>query len=81
MIHRTDYMRILFERAVQEGVTIRTRQMVSSIDDSGTRVIITLQDQSKLEADLVIGADGMVDLALPSLVVTQSYVLQTRSLN
>ena len=60
MVHRADLLRILFDRAVQGGVQVRTGQVISSIDDSGDRPVIILQDESRLEADLVIGADGIV---------------------
>ena len=60
MVHRTDLLRILYDRAVRDGVEIRTGEIISSIDDSGARLTITLQDTSRLEADLIIGADGIL---------------------
>jgi salicylate hydroxylase len=57
LIHRADFHRILYERAVELGVTVKTNRQVKSADP--TIPSATLCNGDTIKADLVIGADGI----------------------
>jgi salicylate hydroxylase len=57
LIHRPDYHRLLHEAAVENGCEIRVRSRVISVDESVPS--ITLKNGETLEADLIVGADGI----------------------
>lgn len=57
LIHRADFHRILHERAIKLGVTVKTRCQVKSADPNVPSV--TLYNGDTIKADIVIGADGI----------------------
>ncbi|EON65108.1 hypothetical protein W97_04344 [Coniosporium apollinis CBS 100218] len=59
LIHRADYQRLLYDAALAAGATVHLRRAISTVDDSGPCPSVTLKDGSRLEADLIIGADGI----------------------
>ena len=53
-------MRVLFQRsALDSGAKILFGQRVNSVDDLGPRTAILMENGKRVEADLVIGADGI----------------------
>ncbi|MBK6885231.1 MAG: FAD-dependent monooxygenase [Tetrasphaera sp.] len=56
---RSDLATILRNAVVAAGVDVRLATTVESLDDGGDGVTATLSDGSTVEADLVIGADGI----------------------
>jgi 2-polyprenyl-6-methoxyphenol hydroxylase-like FAD-dependent oxidoreductase len=56
-VHRADYQQVLYEGAKDKGVIIRLGSRVVSVDDEHTAVV--LQSGERVEADLIVGADGM----------------------
>ena len=57
LIHRGDYHRILYERALELGVTVNVGCPVKSVNESVPSV--TLVNGTTFKADLIIGADGI----------------------
>jgi 2-polyprenyl-6-methoxyphenol hydroxylase-like FAD-dependent oxidoreductase len=55
-VRRPMYQRFLYEAAVREGVKVRFGCRVESISDPS--LSITLSSGEKIEADLIVGADG-----------------------
>lgn len=59
-IHRGDYQNVLLAEALKAGVKIVTDAEVTDVEtaeDGSQRVL--LKDESSVDADVVIGADGM----------------------
>jgi flavin-dependent dehydrogenase len=59
VIHREDYHTILVQEALRLGTTLQLDAHVEKINAEGTE--ITMMDGSTMQADVIIGADG-VDL-------------------
>jgi salicylate hydroxylase len=57
LIHRADFHKILHERAMEVGVIFQVNSHVTSVDASVP--IVILKDGRTLQADVIIGADGM----------------------
>jgi hypothetical protein len=57
LIHRADYQVLLYEAAKQSGATIVLGAVVDHVDERAPAV--TLQDGRRIEADLIVGADGI----------------------
>lgn len=57
LIHRADYQDILQEAAVESGVHVVLGAPVESIDEN--KPAVRLKSGQELEADLVVGADGV----------------------
>lgn len=55
-VHRSDYQKVLYEAAIENGVNIRLGCPVASIDD--TTASVTLKSGEVVQGDLIIGADG-----------------------
>jgi len=58
-IHRVDYQQILAEQAQKLGADLRFGCGVQSVDCSVERPRVRLDNGDVLEADIIIGADGM----------------------
>ena len=69
-VHRAELIDILAEGARSAGVEIRLGQEVTAVKP-GEPPQITLADKSVLEADLVIGADGLHSRVRPEITPTQ----------
>jgi salicylate hydroxylase len=65
-IHRADYHRVLVSEARRLGVEIRLESHVVGVDFEGPAVL--LKDGERLEADLVIGADGLKSVCREALL-------------
>ena len=57
-VHRADLIALLLEGAVQAGVEMRLFARVAAVELGGAPVL-RMEDGSSLEADLLIGADGL----------------------
>lgn len=57
LIHRADFHAILHERAIELGVHFQVNSLVMTVDPSVPAVY--LKDGRTLQADVIIGADGM----------------------
>lgn len=57
LIHRADYIQLLFNAAIEIGAEVLLNAKVKYIDDAATSVI--LHDGTVFKADLIIGADGI----------------------
>lgn len=57
MIHRADYQKLLFDAASASGVLIHLGVTIDSVDVTGTTV--KLADGRKIQADIIVGADGI----------------------
>lgn len=53
---RGDFQHILYEAAKERGTIVRFNCQVADVDDDGPSV--TLRDGEKIEADLIVAADG-----------------------
>jgi 2-polyprenyl-6-methoxyphenol hydroxylase-like FAD-dependent oxidoreductase len=58
-LRRSDLERILYDRAVALGVTIRFGCQITALQDSADRINITFDDGSRDAYDLAFGADGV----------------------
>lgn len=56
-VYRPLYQRVLYEGAIREGVEVRFDSRVEVVDEKSPS--ITLSTGEKIEADLIIGADGV----------------------
>ena len=59
LIHRGDLHKVLLDKAVEVGVTIKIKSFVTIVDEQEPSV--TVADGTQYKADLVIGADGKAD--------------------
>ena len=57
LIHRADYQRILFDRAVELGAEVILSARVASLDQE--KPSVTTTDGRVFEADVIVGADGI----------------------
>jgi 2-polyprenyl-6-methoxyphenol hydroxylase-like FAD-dependent oxidoreductase len=55
---RGDIERVLYER-VRDALDIRFGRSLAALKQYGTKMLATLDDGTTLEADLVVGADGL----------------------
>ena len=58
-LHRADLIGLLLAGAAEAGVTLRLWSHVASVDRSGSRPSVLVQGGERLEAALLIGADGL----------------------
>lgn len=59
-IHRADLIRVLAEAADSNSrIDLKTGQRVGSMEQSGGSVTVGLEDGTRLDADLIVGADGI----------------------
>jgi NAD(P)H-nitrite reductase large subunit len=58
ILSRRGYQQLLFEEAEKRGVQFRFGSPAVTIQDNAERPALTLKNGSRIEADLVIGADG-----------------------
>ncbi|MCD1627927.1 MAG: FAD-dependent oxidoreductase [Paracoccaceae bacterium] len=65
-VHRADLIDILARGAREAGVRIRLLQRVTSVD-GGPQPVVHLANETSLNADLVIGADGLHSVLRPVL--------------
>lgn len=73
LIHRADYLKILYELAVEAGVVIKKNSRVVEVD--GNIRTVTLKNGDTYTGDLIIGADGIKSNVRDSAVVTEETVL------
>jgi salicylate hydroxylase len=58
-LHRADLLDLLRAGAVEAGVTLRLAARVAAVDLSGLRPAVTLDGGERVEAALLLGADGL----------------------
>lgn len=73
LIHRADYLKILYDLAIEFGVEIKTNSRVLKVDEKTKTV--TLKNGDKYTGDLIIGADGIKSNVRDTAVVTEETVL------
>jgi flavin-dependent dehydrogenase len=56
LIHRADLQQVLYQAAVERGITLRLGCPVVAIDDENVAVV--LKGGERIEADVIVGADG-----------------------
>jgi 3-hydroxybenzoate 6-monooxygenase len=60
VVHRGDVQQVLLEACTQTGlVTLQTDRAVAGVDDRGDHARVTFADGVTIEADLVVGGDGV----------------------
>lgn len=57
LIHRADYLKILYEAALERGIKVFTNSRVKRVDDDTATVY--LENGKEYSGDLIIGADGI----------------------
>ena len=65
-VHRADLIDVLHKGARDAGVTILLLQRVREISQ-GIRPVVFLENGAKIEADLIVGADGLHSVLRPKL--------------
>jgi salicylate hydroxylase len=55
-VHRADLQHVLYKAAVERGIALRLGCRVISIDDENVAVVI--KGGQRIEADIIVGADG-----------------------
>ena len=55
-VRRQDAWKILYDQAIESGVQIISRMPVIGVNEQ--RPAVLFEDGSKMEADLIVGADG-----------------------
>ena len=71
-----DFRRVLYETAVKDGAKVRCNAKVVSADLTKERPSVTLESGEKIEADVIIGADG-VNSVSRSLMIEHDEVRPT----
>jgi flavin-dependent dehydrogenase len=64
LIHRPDYHHLLHQAALENGCEVRVKSRVKSVDESVPS--ITLASGETLNADIIIGADGISHSEYPN---------------
>ncbi len=59
ILSRPGYQRFLYEEAGKLGVKFRFGSSAETVEDNATRPILILKNGERIEADLIVGADGM----------------------
>ena len=63
VLHRADYQKILVEEAQKLGAKLKLNSDVVDVACGEQRPYATLATGERLEADVIVGADGMPDLS------------------
>lgn len=58
-LHRADLIALILKAAQAAGVTLRLLSRTESVDLSGSRPVVTLETGERIDAPLLIGADGL----------------------
>ena len=58
-MHRADLIAVLEGAATKAGVTLRLLSRVTGVDLAAPRPVVTLEDGTRIETALLIGADGL----------------------
>ena len=58
-VHRADLIGILLAGALEAGVDLSLLSRVTTVDLSGTRPVLVMDDDSRHETEVLIGADGL----------------------
>jgi salicylate hydroxylase len=66
-LHRADLINLLWQAAEEAGVTLRLLSRAASVELSGARPVVTLEDGTVHEPALLIGADGLHSLTRAAL--------------
>lgn len=74
-LRRTELVRILQEE-VLDAIELKLGVTVQAFDDGTTRVAVRLSDGQTLEADLLIGADGVHSMLRPQLFPADAQCLR-----
>lgn len=58
ILSRPGYQRFLFEEAEKRGVRFKFSSPAETVEDHATRPVLILKNGDRIEADLIVGADG-----------------------
>lgn len=58
ILSQRGYQQLLFEEAEKRGVQFRFSSPAETIEDSAKRPVLILKNGSRIEADIIVGADG-----------------------
>lgn len=59
VLSRPGYQRFLFEEAEKRGVQFQFGTPAETMEDDADRPVLLLKNGDRIEADLIVGADGM----------------------
>lgn len=79
LIHRADYIRLLYEAATEMGVVYKTNSRAVSVDQETVTVMV--ETGEVYSADVIVGADGIRSVVRDTAVVTSETVESTPSSN
>ena len=60
-ISRIDFQKILLQKAEELNIPIYYNHKASLLSNQGNRIFVTFDDNSKIDAEIVIGADGRMN--------------------
>jgi 2-polyprenyl-6-methoxyphenol hydroxylase-like FAD-dependent oxidoreductase len=58
ILSRRGYQQLLFEEAEKRSVQFRFSSPAESVEDNAMRPVLILKNGNRIEADLIVGADG-----------------------
>ncbi|OQU96450.1 FAD binding domain-containing protein [Cladophialophora immunda] len=79
-IHRVDLQKILYNKAISLGVTVRLDCRVSSVVNTTAGPKAILKSGQEIQSDLVVGADGLWSKCRESMLKTADQPLPTGDL-
>jgi len=79
-MHRVDLQKMLFNRAIELGVSIRLGSRVATVKQDVSRPEIHLESGNTIQCDLVVGADGLWSRCRESLLGQKDSPLPTGDL-
>ena len=68
VIHRADYQNVLLDEALRLGADLRLDQQVERVECNETEPCAVFKDGNRLEADVIVGADGLSSIVRPSIL-------------
>jgi 2-polyprenyl-6-methoxyphenol hydroxylase-like FAD-dependent oxidoreductase len=60
-IHRADLQQVLLKAALKRGTIVKLDCRVVAVEDGSESVVVLTKSGERIEADLVVGADGKLE--------------------
>ncbi|TAQ86911.1 hypothetical protein B7494_g4752 [Chlorociboria aeruginascens] len=73
-LHRADLQQVLYEAAIQRGITLRLGCPVVTLDEDDQTLAVVVKGGERIEADVIVGADGIESTVRRSIVPDSAYV-------